>query len=99
MELFLSSLYTAFFCWLLLKLRFFNVAGVSPYLFVGIFLVKLLSALALTLIYTYYYTDRTTADIFKYFDDAKIIFATLKHRPYDYFRMVSGIDAGSSDLK
>jgi hypothetical protein len=99
MELFLSSIYTAFFCFLILRLPFFKIKGIPSYVFVAVFLLKLIAALALTLIYTYYYKDRSTADIFKYFDDAKILFAALKHKPFDYFRMVTGIGAGSPDLK
>jgi hypothetical protein len=99
MELFLSSIYIAFFSWLILQLRFFKVEGISPWIFVGIFFIKLLSALVLTLIYTYYYTDRTTADIFKYFDDAKVIFSALHKNPVDYLKMISGIGADSANLK
>ena len=99
MELFLSSIYIAFFSWLILKLRFFNVKGISPWIFVFIFGIKLLSALALTIIYTYYYTDRSTADIFKYFDDSKVLFSALHKNPIDYFKMVTGIGADSPHLK
>ena len=99
MEIFLSSIYAAFFCYLLYKLRFFKIEGVSPFILIGIFLIKLLSALVLTLIYTYYYSDRSTADIFKYFDDAKVLFSALHHHPYDYFRMLTGFDSDSSELK
>lgn len=99
MEIFLSSIYAAFFCYLLFKLRFFKIDEVSPFILVGIFFIKLLSALALTVIYTYYYTDRSTADIFKYFDDAKVIFSALHLHPYDYFRMLTGFDSDAPELK
>ena len=38
-----------------------------------LFGLKCLCGIALWAIYTYYYTDRMTADIYKYFDDAKIL--------------------------
>ena len=99
MEIFLTAIYSTLFCWLVVKYRFFKIAGISPWIFVGIFFIKLLSAFVLTLVYTYYYTDRSTADIFKYFDDAKIIFSALPHKPYDYVKMVTGIDAQNPDLR
>ena len=99
MELFLSSLYIAFFSWLILKVRFFKIEGISPWIFVGIFCIKVLSSLVLTLIYTYYYKDRSTADLFKYFDDSKIIFSAIHNNPFDYLRMVTGINSDASELK
>lgn len=45
----------------------------------------------MSLIYTYYYTDRNTADIFKYFDDSKIMFDALLKKPGDYISMLTGI--------
>jgi hypothetical protein len=44
------------------------------------------------MIYTYYYTDRVTADVFKYFDDSKILFASIKSNPIDFFQMLFGLD-------
>lgn len=38
------------------------------------FVLKLLAAIFLWLVYTYYYTERASADIYKYFDDAQHIF-------------------------
>ncbi|HNW89196.1 MAG TPA: hypothetical protein PKN48_06005 [Bacteroidales bacterium] len=43
------------------------------------------------LIYTYYYTDRATADIFKYFDDSKVMVDALWKRPQDFFQMIFSI--------
>jgi hypothetical protein len=44
------------------------------------------------MIYTYYYTDRVTADVFKYFDDSKILFDSIKSNPIDFFQMLFGLD-------
>jgi len=46
----------------------------------------------LWLIYTHLYTDRLTADIFKYFDDGKVIYDSLFTNPMDYFKMLLGIN-------
>jgi hypothetical protein len=47
------------------------------------------------LVYTYYYKDRSTADIFKYFDDSKVMFDALFKRPLDYLRMMTSIGNNS----
>ena len=44
------------------------------------------------MIYTYYYTDRVTSDVFKYFDDSKILFDSIKSNPIDFFQMLFGLD-------
>jgi hypothetical protein len=72
-------------------MKFFNVDGISKRALSGIFLLKILAGLALWAIYTFYYTDRSTADIYKYFDDSKVVFDALSTRPIDYLKMLSGI--------
>jgi hypothetical protein len=57
-----------------------------------------MSGIILTLVYTYFYTDRKTADIFKYFDDSKIMFDAAWSNPYDFARMFFGIRSGDPDL-
>lgn len=53
--------------------------------------MKLLFGFLLWAIYTFYYPNRATADIYKYFDDSEILFNTLKTKPIDYFKMLLGI--------
>jgi hypothetical protein len=70
---------------------FFEVDGISKKTLSIIFLVKFAFGLLLWVIYTYYYTNRTTADIYKYFDDSKVIFDTLKTNPIHFFKLLFGI--------
>jgi hypothetical protein len=70
---------------------FFDCPGLSRKGISWIFGLKIISGLALWLIYTRYYTDRSTADIFKYFDDSKIMFDALYTRPLDFLQMLTGI--------
>jgi len=72
-------------------MRFFEVEGVSKKTLSLIFVVKILFGLLLWSVYTFYYTDRSTADIYKYFDDSKIMFNSLFTKPLDYFQMLFGI--------
>lgn len=64
-----------------------------------IFIIKVLCGIILTLIFTYYYNTRSTADIFKYFDDGRIIFNSIYDDPVDYLRMITGIDGDAGHLK
>ena len=72
-------------------MKFFDVDGISKRTFSLLFLLKLVFGFALWAIYTFYYTDRATADIYKYFDDSKVVFNTLKTNPIDYFKILFGI--------
>lgn len=41
-------------------------------------------------IYTFYYTDRTTSDIYRFFADSTVIYSTLFTAPGHYFRLILG---------
>src|SRR5690349_1470874 len=90
MEFLLSALYAAFFIFLIHKLRFFETElsrkGLSL-----LFCIKIAFGVLLWYIYTYYYTDRSTADIYKYFDDSKVMYDALRTHPADYFRMLFAV--------
>ncbi len=91
MEIVLTITYAAIFIFLIHKMRFFNADGISKRSFIILFILKLFFGFALWAIYTFYYTERVTADIYKYFDDSKFIFDCLKTNPADYFKMLFGI--------
>lgn len=84
--------YIAFFIFLICKLNFFKVEGLSPQTLSALFILKIAAGTMLWAIYTYYYTNRTTADIFKYFDDSKVLHDTLFKSPKDYFKMLFAIN-------
>lgn len=98
MEIILSTLYFLFFTLLIYKLRFFRVKGINQKIILLMFLLKIAGAFSVALIYTYYYTDRTTADVFKYFDDAKIVYSSLFSNPEHFFRIITGIGDNSPEL-
>ena len=71
---------------------FFSSKRLPAYQLLLFFGVKLCAAFVLFWIYTYYYPDRLTADIFKYFDDAQVIYQRfVDHNYKDYLQMVLGI--------
>ena len=95
MELLLTAAWTAFFLFLIQKLRFFE-SGISRRWIQAVFLLKIALGIVLWYIYSYHYKDRENADIFKYFDDSKPMFDALFTEPLSFFKMVSGIGIDAS---
>lgn len=91
MFILLPAAYAAIGIFLIGKLGFFKATGLSTRFLQGVFLLKILAGTALVAIYTYYYTNRATADVYKYFDDGQVMFNAIKHSPADYFKMLFGI--------
>jgi hypothetical protein len=91
LEILLLLAYTSFFIFLIYKLPFFNAAGISKRSISFVFILKIVFGLLLWAVYTFYYPNRSTADIYKYFDDSKVMFNALKTTPVHYFRMLFGI--------
>lgn len=87
----LSLGYIALLLFWIRRSRFFVLAGLRKRHLAGIFLLKVAAGTALWWIYTYHFTDRNTADIYKYFDDSKVMYDALWTAPLDYFRMLFGI--------
>lgn len=99
MEFLLTSFYTLLFLLLIRRMSFFHVQGLSKNTIRFFFLVKIGCGTLLWLIYTYYYTDKSTSDIFKFFDDAKCIYSALPQHPLHYLQMVAGVNTDAEYLK
>lgn len=56
------------------------------------FIFKVVSGLILISIYTYYYQDRSSADVYKYFDDGKILYQSTQSHPVDFLKIIVGQD-------
>lgn len=91
LEILLVTAYASLFIFLIAKMKFFECEGISRRAIQGVFILKILFGILLYLVYTFYYTDRSTADIYKYFDDSKVLFDALFTKPQDYFQMLFGI--------
>lgn len=83
--------YVALFLFLIQRMKLFRVGTIPVQWFQAVFVLKVVSGFLLYLVYTYYYTDRATADIWKYFDDAMVMFSALYSHPVDYVQMLFGI--------
>jgi hypothetical protein len=98
-SLLLTTAFVALGLWLIGRIGLFQMPGV-PVLWVrGIYLLKVAAGMALWGIYTYYYTDRSTADIYKYFDDAMVMHSALPHHPADFVHMLTGLGGDPDHLQ
>ena len=89
--LLLTGGYAALFLYVIARWRFFGVPGLRRRWIGGLFLLKVAMGTALWAVYSFHYTDRSTADIFKYFDDGNVLFSALPAHPEDFVRMLTGI--------
>jgi hypothetical protein len=99
LELILTTGYTVFFIYLIGRLKFYQIEGIKPAVMKAAFIVKLLAAIILGLVYTYYYTERYTADTFKYFDDGAVLFSSVFHDPALYLKMITGIGKVTPEMQ
>jgi hypothetical protein len=99
LEILLLLTYTSFFIFLIYKLPFFDATGISKKSITLVFILKILFGLILWAVYTFYYPNRSTADIYKYFDDSKIMFDALKTNPVHYIKMLFGIGNNTPEFE
>ncbi len=76
---------------------FRNLPGLPYPILLFFFLIKAGAGAAFILIYTYYY-ESATADIYRYFNEGKVIYDALWQNPADYLRLVTGIEANAPHL-
>lgn len=83
--------YLVMVLFLIPRMKFFRIGSIPIRWFQGVFVLKVLSGFLLYLVYTYYYKDRSTADIWKYYDDGMVMFSALHENPLDYLKMLFGL--------
>ncbi len=103
MHFFLEFSYVTFYYLMLLlvlkKWSFFKNSGISFKTLSTLLTIKLLFGLSIYYVYTYYYPDRKTADIFKYFDDAKYLYEKVyKNSPIQFWKIIFGIQIETSEI-
>ena len=88
LEVILIVAYLLLFIYSITRHPFFIKSGIKPLWLSGLFILKVGVGVILYLIYTKFYSVRSDADIFKYFDDSQVIYNALWSKPSDYFRLV-----------
>lgn len=92
MEYFLSFIYLLLILIFIRKSSFFSNINLKNNTLFILFFIKLVAAYCLFLVYTKYYTDRSTADIFKYFDDSTWLYKNVFSKsPINYLKIIFGI--------
>jgi hypothetical protein len=99
MQVILVIAYALIFFYTIRKNKFFRVGSLPLWIPAAIFILKCICGILLGLLYTYYYKNHQDADSFKFFTDSKYIFDSIYSKPYDFFRMFTGIDEHAPELR
>jgi len=59
---------------------------------------RLLMGIVLWYVYSVFYTDRSTSDIFRFYDDARVMYSVLHNDPAAFFSMLTGIGGDPEEL-
>lgn len=94
----LYLLYVVLLVLLVWQGKFFEVKSVSKRIITAAFLLKLMAGLAVTLIYTYYYTDKQNSDIYKYFDDGLVLHSFFYTQPKLFFQLITEINIETPEV-
>jgi hypothetical protein len=80
------------------KSKFFSDDYINKNLVISAFVLKLLSFIGFYYIYTFYYTDRNTADMYKYFDDANWLYKCILESPLAFIQVITRENMNSTAL-
>ncbi len=95
------ALYLVYFLLLCMFIRqssFFKDEHLKPNTLTAFFGIKVVAGIALTLIYTYYYTDKSKADIYRYFEDSTIVSQLLFSHPAAWWSAMTGIQIENPEV-
>ncbi len=88
----ITILYILFVFWVIQKWNFIQIQGIKKIDFQLAFALKLFVGYLLYWIYTEYYNQRHLADIFKFYDDSKIISDVFLSKPLDFLQIIFGVN-------
>jgi len=97
-KILLCIAYLFIILFLIRKIPLFKQEYISYRFTYALFLIKVLVSFILFIIYTQFYTDRQNNDIFKYYDDGKIMYEAFHKNPADYIKMLTGISDDEPQL-
>lgn len=98
MSFILPTIWTLFFLFVIWKHPFFKIKDCTQWFLFGVFCCKLTTSGVLHYIFTNYYPDRSTADIFKYFDDAVVLFDSLHQSVGDFIKILFGLNCDTPEM-
>ena len=98
MQLILPILLIVLLAWLTFRLRFFRLDELPAWAAPVLFLLKLFFGFALWAVYTFYYTDRSTSDIYKFYDDARYVHLAYTQDKAAFIGLMTGSEDSSLDV-
>lgn len=96
MQILIAILYAGLFTWIISWMKIFRMSGIPVTRIWFFWGLKLLAGAGLYLVYTRYYPDRSTSDLFKYFDDSAEIWKVASKSSLTYLKMLLGIGDDSN---
>ncbi|MEI7595002.1 MAG: hypothetical protein WCK02_04580 [Bacteroidota bacterium] len=93
------TLFIVFFLVIIYLTPIFRFDGLNRHVLPVLFLTKVGVSFILMLLYTNIYPDRSKADIFKYFDDGKIMNEVVHENPKLFFNLLTGISNDNPEVK
>ncbi|MCK5846221.1 MAG: hypothetical protein KAG84_02200 [Bacteroidales bacterium] len=99
MNYIISFIFVAISVFAINKTKIFRIKSL-PKVWINIaFGAKLFAAIAMLTIYSRSESIKKDADIFRYFNDSKVIFSALQNgEPLNYLKLITGIDSNNKDL-
>jgi hypothetical protein len=87
-----------FLTWLLPQFKFARASGLSVIEIQSAFLIKVLVGSLVIWLYMNFYGDRSSSDVFKFYDDGLIIYQELEHSTVNYLKIMSGVDSKDPEV-
>ncbi len=94
----LYALYFGVFIFIISRWKFFDIDQLSRSKLIAFFVFKAWAGLVITLVYTYYYTDPSKADIHRYFRDSKIISSVIFSSPIAWFKILTSFNSHNREI-
>lgn len=92
------TFYILLFTYIIFKAPLFRLQGLNNIYPLVAFYLKLICGVALWYIYAYHYKNRYTSDIFKYYDDGKLMYSTVHNNFTEFLKMLTGIGDSGSEI-
>ena len=94
----ISFLYIILIIFLFKNLRFFEFKGISKAEIIFGICIQFFASYLLYIVYTQYYIERYTADIFKFYDDSLVLYQLFFDKPLDFIKILIGFDISNDQL-
>ncbi len=99
MDIVTGVIYFFLFLLFVIYLPFFKQGNISRNTAVIAYFFRTASSALFFVVYTFHYTNRSEADMYRYYDDGKIMYSSVLHSPLTYVKMITGISDDHDEIK